>query len=330
LLTARAQRGFTLVELMIAMAAMAIVLVYTLGTFTANRDTYVVIDNVSEAHQNTLAIAALIERDVRNAGYMVPAAGAACGLDRTNGPDILLVSDAEAIRTADALPAALAKGDLRTKVQSAFPATWTGTLSVTLDKLSIDDQATYDTDATVGPDSDFRPDGGVIFFDDANPSRGVGCGIVTAVDTGAKQISFTPVSAPGLGAGGAWYAVPAHVYQITGNVLRRDGILMARNVEDLQVAWFYDDNDNGQVDAGEYVGGAGTQLVTSALPNAADPNELREIRFDLVVRTAEDDPANPTHAGIGQATENQTVVPPADGRRRRVTQTTVRLRNLVS
>ena len=90
----RSEQGVTLIELLVAMGAMGLVLVYTLGTFAANRNTYVVIENLSEAHQNMLAIASLIERDIRTAGYMVPPATAACGVDATNGPDTLFVSDA--------------------------------------------------------------------------------------------------------------------------------------------------------------------------------------------------------------------------------------------
>jgi Tfp pilus assembly protein PilW len=50
----------------------------SLAPGTILRDTYEVVDQVSEAQQNTRAIAGLIERDLRSAGYMVPAEAAAC------------------------------------------------------------------------------------------------------------------------------------------------------------------------------------------------------------------------------------------------------------
>jgi len=325
-----ASAGFTLIELLVAVAAMAFVIFYTLGTFTANRNTYVVIEQVSEAHQNTLAIAALVERDIRNAGYMVPSEGAACGRDNTNAPDVLFVSDTDAIQPADSLPSNLADGDLAAAVTGSIGTSWANgsTVTLSLDNVVIDGQPSYDTDATLGNDSDFRPQGGIIVFDANDPSKGVGCGIVTAVNVAGDQVSVTTIAAPDLGAG-TWKAVPAHVYQIVNGSLFRNGVLMARNVEDMQMAWFYDGiTANGQVDANEYVGGPGTQLVNNALPGD-DPTSLREIRISFVLRTAENDPANPNDAGVGQLTENQTVAPGVDGRRRRVHTSTIRLRNLV-
>ncbi len=322
----RPPSGFTLIELVIAIGAMALVLVYTLGTFTANRNTYVVIDQVSEAHQNILAIATILERDIRAGGYMVPDGAAACGLDNTNAPDSLFVSDTEAIRPADQLPASLAGIDLGATPTTAIPASWSSNFTVTLDDVVVDGQATYDTDATPGADSDFRRNAGAILVDVANPDRGVGCAIVASVNAGGNQVTLQPVAAPALPPqpGADFRVVPAHVYQIAGTTLQRNGVNMARDVEDLQLAWFYDDNGDGQATGSEYRGVAGNNLDTTAV----DGNNLREIRFNLVLRTSGVDPSNPTSAGVGQATENQTAAPDVDGRRRRVHTATVRLRNL--
>ena len=100
--------GFTLIEMLISVAAMGLVMLYALGTFTVNHNTYVVVDQVSEVHQNTMAMATLVERDIRNSGYLVPEQAAACGIDNTNASDVLFLSDADAIRPADELPASVA------------------------------------------------------------------------------------------------------------------------------------------------------------------------------------------------------------------------------
>ena len=332
--------GFTLVELLVATAAMAFVLIYTLGTFTANRNTYVVIENISEAHQNTLAISTLVERDIRNAGYMVPPAAAACGRDFQNAPDILFVSDSDAIRTAENLPISIAGEELAATI-GTIPGAWGSPQAMNLSNVIIDQEATYDTDLTPGNDSDFRINAGAIFTDLDDPSKGVACGIVTAVNLGADQITVSLSSnspwagTSGTGNNGNWAVIPAHVYRINGNALERDGVVMARNVEDFQLAWFYDLDDDGQVDAGEDIGSGGAEpnLDTSDIGGGgtrADPALLRELRFNLVLRTAEDDPTNPTGAGTGQATENQTAAPGADGRRRRLHTATIRLRNISS
>ena len=68
--------GFSLIELMIALGAMAVMIAYMMSALTFQHQTYVVVDQVSETQQNSRAIAGLIERDLRNAGYMVPNAAA--------------------------------------------------------------------------------------------------------------------------------------------------------------------------------------------------------------------------------------------------------------
>ena len=62
------KRGFTLIELLVALGLLSVVLLFVFGTFTYQHGTYTVVDQVSEAQQNSRAIARLIERDVRNAG----------------------------------------------------------------------------------------------------------------------------------------------------------------------------------------------------------------------------------------------------------------------
>ncbi len=322
--------GFTLLELLIATAAMAFVMIYTLGTFTANRNTYVVIEGVSEAHQNNMAIAGLIERDLRTAGYMVLPAAAACGVDNTTGPDMLFVSDADAIDYADDLPIALAGQDIGATLSGSLPTSWNAAgETLNLDDVTVDGTPSYDADPGVaGVDSDFRVNAGAIIADANDPSHGVYCGVVANVDASGNRIDVVLSSPPPSTGTGSWVVVPATVYSISGNALTRNGVVLARDVEDLQVAWFYDLDDDGEVDANEDFGSGGSEpdLDASAL---SDPGLLREVRFDLVVRTADDDPTDAT-VGAGQARENRTGAPGPDGRRRRVHQSTIRLRNLAS
>jgi hypothetical protein len=122
--------------------------------------------------------------------------------------------------------------------------------------------------------------------------------------------------------------VPAHVYRIDDGPpmrLERDGAVLAKDVEDLQVVWYYDADTDEVVDAGEQRGEDGEDYETDAV----DASELREVRFNLIAATRRDDPRNPDNAGIGQGRENRdTNIPPEDGKHRRVHTATVRLRNL--
>jgi Tfp pilus assembly protein PilW len=324
----RHEGGFSLIELVVAIAITFMIVFYTLATFTYQHQTYINVEQVSETQQNSRAIASLIERDIRNAGYMVPSAAASCGIDSDSAGDRIYLSDADAIRNIDELTSTQSKGNLGADV-SAVSA---GTPDVaSVDSIVLDGQATYDTNGDGNPDSDFQIGGGAILIDTANPDRGVRCGTITAVATSAPQsvsLNFVNNFSAAATIGEILVLVPANVYtQAAGPPpeMRRNGQLMATNVEDLQVAWFYDDDGDGQVDAGEYRGDPTVDYDPSTIEGA----NLREIRFNLILRTASDDPQRPNNAGTGQETENRdTNVAGDDGRRRRLHTTTVRLRNI--
>ena len=166
--------GFTLTELMVAMAMLLVVVTLT-QTFVVQHRTYVVVDQVSEAQQNLRAVAWLLERDVRMAGFMVAEAAAACALDNTNAADALYVSDSDAIDpTGPVSPGAGAE------VSSGYSG------GAGLKTLSVDEGSTagrrhgafYDTDGDGAKDADFRVNGGAILVDIANSNRGRACGVV--------------------------------------------------------------------------------------------------------------------------------------------------------
>jgi len=326
----RRNAGFTLVELMVSAAAMAIVIFYTLGTFTVQHQTYTVVDQVSETQQNSRAIASMIERDLRGAGYLIPAMAAVCGFDDTDGPDILVTSDTDAIKQVDQLPNSMQGSDLSVSTTTA-PASGSTVLSV--DDLLIDDEASYKKDAGSSVlDSDFRVGAGAIVVDLANPQRGVACGQVTAVGTSTVTVDFdTPALNGSSGTSPPDYrVVPGHYYAVDTATdpprIERDGVVLARDVEDLQVAWFYDANHDGQATGNEYAGDAAANTYSTDM---VDGNDLREVRFHVVVATRDNDPRNPDGAGTGQVRENRdpTTVSSDDGRRRRVYTSTVRIRN---
>lgn len=335
------KRGFSMIELVVALGMMSVVLLFVFNTFTYQQATYSVTDQLSEAHQNSEAAARLLERDLRNAGYFVWPQASACAVDSTSGPDTLFVSDTDAILPADQLPLEVAGKQLGVSASSSDDPTSAASKVVNVDGVVIDDNpatpstvenASYDTDNNGTNDSDFRVDGGAILVDTANPARGVACGIVTAVDMSAPDsVTVTFLNVLGTSAPNSkqMVLVPAHVYQVvvTSGVteLRRDNVLLARDVEDMQLAWFVDDDTDGVADSGEVRGVSGNDLT----PSAIDATKLREIRVNVVIRTRTNDPRNPTKSGIGQSRENRaTGVAVADGKHRRVHTATVRLRNM--
>jgi hypothetical protein len=146
------------------------------------------------------------------------------------------------------------------------------------------------------------------------------------VNLAGPSITIDPlVAAPLAAAGGAvrLVAIPAHEYRVTSDhQLRRDGRLLAQDVEDLQFALYLDLDGDAQIDADEMRGtDAGIDDFSA---QGTDISVLREVRMNLVVRTrAEDD----EFVGQLQAMENR-ADGAADGFRRRVYTTTIMPRNM--
>ncbi|MCG8591578.1 MAG: PilW family protein [Proteobacteria bacterium] len=312
----RSQRGLTLIELMVAVGLLGVVLAMAVRALGDNQRAFLVVDESLQAQQNARVLVGLLESDLRQSGYMMPPGATACGLDETTAPDVLFVSAVDRLRTVDQLTENLLDADLGADVSGlAFPVA-AGSRQFTVDSLALDIAA---------DGGDFVEGAGVILIDAAAAFGNTTCGVIE--DITGLQITANLVSGFAPGAGADVVAVPAHVYAVDGNGrFTRNGQVVADNVEDFQVAYFFDLNDNRQVEAGEYFGdGIGTDYAASSpsITGAA----LREVRVNVVVVTSTPDPSNEYQSGQPQATENRTVVNTPDGFRRRTVTTRVRLRN---
>jgi prepilin-type N-terminal cleavage/methylation domain-containing protein len=313
-------RGMTLLELMVSTAILAIIVVYLLEAFTSYHHQGEVIAQVTESQQNVRAVADLFESDIRHAGFLVPTSAAFCGIDSRSAPDSIYLSDASAIESADVKVNNLGSSFSGINVSSGLNAV---DLDLTVESSG---DAAYDTNADGTLDSDYRPGAGVIIIDRGNPSRGSACGIVVSVDIAGDKMVFdlkSDVLDTSPGAGVDLIAVPAHAYEIdAGLTLSRDGLALAAGVEDLQVAYFFDDDGDRVVDAGEF---RGDGTAADFDPQALDAAIAREIRLTFVTRTRHSDPKFP--GGRFQAAENRALVAGTDGFRRRVHTSSVMLRN---
>jgi prepilin-type N-terminal cleavage/methylation domain-containing protein len=321
--------GFTLIELMVSMAILALISIYLTGMLTQQNRAYTVVDQVTEAQSNTRAISQILEREVRMTGALVPEGGAACGVDNTGAADILFVTDSEPLQIMSTM-----NYELGAPIDSGFTGTSTDTirLNAAAGGVVLDGDPFYDTDADGVEDADFRPGGGVIVIDPLNPERGSACGVIVAAGVNAAgntiEVDFSDSSGdlaardPGRPVG-PLVAIPAHRYMIDDRSrLLRDEMVLAEDVEDFQVAFFFDENTALPGAEKEY-GTAGEDLYDA---NAVDHSELREIRFNFVTRARRTDP-NLTGATF-QATENRDPVAGTDGFRRRVYRSEVRVRNV--
>ena len=308
----RNKSAFTLLEMVVALGLVGLVTFYVTDMLVRQNRAYTVVDEVTGAQQNLRAIGDLIEREARVTGFMIPEAGALCGYDNVNAPDIVFFTDSDPI-----VPANQTLADMVADVTAGYPGN-TLTLSVpgTGQGVVLDGAAFYDTDANAVADSDFFEGGGVIVFDRSNPAAGTSCGVVTQVNgTNSIDVDWRIRAGVGLNsnflvgagnetmipAGGDIVAVPAHWYAVvpaalTGTAapqLWRDGMLIADDVEDLQFAAFYDIDGDGLVTANpEYAGSqVGPAYVSNAPAATGDNTELREIRVNFVVRTSTQDPS---------------------------------------
>ena len=85
----------------------------------------------------------------------------ACGVDNIDAPDVLFVSDADAVLPCCSPPEPSGEALDRSLSATLLGATTTtspslGVVSLSLDKTTIDGNATYDTDADGINDSDFQ------------------------------------------------------------------------------------------------------------------------------------------------------------------------------
>jgi len=324
--------GFTLIELMIASALLLVLVAGVTGVFTSQHQAHMVIDQVTEAQQNVRSSAQLIARDLRRAGFMVPGHAAACAFDETTGPDTLFVSDTDAIRSVFDLEAD--SEDLRGNFGAPISGESTGATlagssrNLTLTRLWIDVASDGD---------DFAAGRGVIVIDRARGDSSPACGRISAIAGNTLTVDFGD-SNHDVGSNADLVAVPAHVYRLEvqptpgSDRLLRNEQLLATGVEDFQLTFFFDENDDRIEDPGELYSGLGsTEGPWEMLPTTSRPDfsRLREVGVHLVSVTRDDDPREEFQQGSGQIRGNRdaATLPDGDGRRRRTSSSRVRLRN---
>jgi prepilin-type N-terminal cleavage/methylation domain-containing protein len=344
----RSRAGFTLMELVVSMAVLGLVTTYLTAMMIRQGRTYEVVDEVTEAQQNMRAIGDLLEREIRTTGLMVAEAGPICGIDGDlNGNDILVVTDADSVNPITGIANPITQmtagnGGIDVGLGSYSGS---GTDTLTFTRATIDGVEFYDNDSPPNgvADSDFfsvgstTQHGAVIVADRDSPSRGVQCGMITGVTGTSVTVDWTfggAIAAAKINAITSptdLIVIPAHYYRVTGGAnsqLIRDGMILADDVEALQVAYFYDGNDDGLATAGEW---RGATSGTVYQPHLVDNGTLREVRINVVVRTqSQDADVRDGRAAFGRSVqlENGPAAGAADGFRRRVYTRNVRPRNV--
>ena len=342
----RRTAGFSLIELIVAVSILATAMLYLTETFTRTHKTSVTVEQVSEAQQNLRVISELVERDLRLAGYLVPRHAAVCGNDSSTGPDTLIVSSSDVLRLVSELetmnPTAMG-GDLGAALVGVGVGSSIGGANATirLQQNWLDVQ---------GDGPDFSQGSGIMIVNRSDSSGRVACGIITAFTVGAPgypngatlTVNFVTNSLGPLAAPLDMAAIPANVYVVTPAnpgtgrppQLQRNGLLLASDVEDMQIALYFDLDDDRVMDSGEFVGDNG-QMVGDGISVPYDPTSingrtLRQVQINLVTATKDDDPNTDTRPMSQQLTGNRAAasLQAADRKRRRVYTAMVSLRNV--
>lgn len=274
----RRSEGFTLVELVVAMAVLAIVSSQMFLVFTTQKDTYMTNERALDAQEDARLVVELIGADARLAGYMVPRRAGVSSVDGgIAAADRLCVSDWTVISNA-MLTNASGHFDLGQISPSGSAVTGT-----TIDLAS---PAQLNVDGDPVNTNDFSVNAGVIISNGTTSH----CGMIQAVNAATGRITLTAATAipaaaaATLSAASAGVRVaPAVIYSIdpSGLGLRRNNVMVSADVEDLQVEFGVDVNADSAITAP-------AEFPIHVLAGF-DAAQIRSVRISIVARAAQPD-----------------------------------------
>jgi prepilin-type N-terminal cleavage/methylation domain-containing protein len=297
----RNRGGFSLIELVVTLAILGLVASSVLELFSNQLKTQVSQKRTSEAQEDVRLVLDIMLFDVRAAGFMFPAQVGIASVDGgTNAADMVCSSDSTFMPDS-----------VLTDATSRFdPADLTADVAGGSSSVSL---LATDFDIDGNGTGDFVVGSGVIIAGNANSH----CARITAV--GATSISFTPATPGGFSVLAAdAVAAPAIVYELTGDQLKRNNLLIATRVEDVQIEFAVDANDNGQIDGGEF--------PIHDL-NGTNPALVRGAEVSVITVTAQDDQLGVVSGR--QALANRVAASANDSLRRRMMSATTAPRNML-
>jgi hypothetical protein len=305
--------GVTLVELMIAVVIGMIIMGAIYGSFISQQRSYTAQDQVAEMNSTSKISLDMLVSDIRDTGFGVPEGLSTIirtsGCQGINGYIESITWD-DSSTSEDRIT--LLGGFRRIGTVAAEFSSGDATLTLTATDLLKDGGV-------------FQPDRGYISI------SGVSFAIVTSISGNTLTLSAsTPVDKT-FPAGVPVYLVENITYQVVGGQLQRtrrmDGSgsscgttaetdVLSGNIEDFQIAYGYDSDDNGIIDpAAEFFNE----------PPAID--RLLKIRLNLLATTARPDPNFQGQGNPPAVIENRTHAAVNDSLRRRFWQMEVAWRN---
>jgi len=288
------QRGFSLVEMLIAMVIAIVMVVVMYSFFTTQHRTYVVQDNVADMQQNIRMALLTLFRNVRMAGYGVPTSCAIASVNNTGGPDGIFVSDSTVIQT---LP------DSQIFFAELSGDATAGDSSIIVTTTDIDGDGNIDFAA-----------GGALIISDGTNTEGL---VISGGYIGSNTIPLD-LSLQNNYAATTARVVPAILYSVAGGNLLQDNQPLAFSIEDLQIS--YQDSDGTW-----YCNAPGGSPPTDVPPT--EVASIRVVEINVLARTKVQDARE---TGFSQPSLEDHIVsnPPLNGFRRRLLSTRAHVRNL--
>lgn len=274
--------GFTFVELMIAVLIGMIIISATYATYISQHRSFTAQDLIAEMNTTSKIALDMIANDIREAGFGVPQ-GATYNI---NGFTKVITATSSA-----------AAPDSFTIIAGFRRA---GNLSVPVDSGSAKLKITG---------------AGAVSAGDYISIAGTSLGLVTGI-TGSDVTILSGID-KSFPAGAPVYLIEDRTYQVVGMELRRGSDVIAENIEDFQIAYGYDMNDNGTIETAEFYD----------TPPAVD-RRLQRIRVNVLARTSREDPDFLGQGRPPNMIENRDhSAAPNDSYKRRWWQMEVNLRN---
>ena len=292
------QKGITIVELMVSILVGIILIAGATATYIAQQRSFVAQENVSEVNTQPKIAMSMMVDDIRNAGF-----GAPTDLNTTpiNGTTSV-ISSVDNNAAPDSIT-----------IVSGFVQVGTLTCAVNPFDLNACGQA-----ADV-----ITLNGGGIAVNDVISFDGIESAVVTAI--AGNNITLDQNLTIAYLVGRPVYLVDDVTYAVDGaNNLTRDGVMLAENVEDLQLAYAVDADNNGQTDD---IGGTAGLIDAADFANAAaDPDTITAVRINILATTGRPDP-NAVLGNPPALIENRALAATNDQLKRRWWQTVVTMRN---
>ena len=252
--------GYSLIELMVSMAVMAIIGSQLLLAFSTQYESYIEQDQLARTQQDVRILTDTILSELRMAGFMLPKEFGVGSIDGgTTGSDVLCISDPSVLVPIEYEDATDRYG--ATGVSSNLGGD-DSTLTLVASEMDIDDDG-----------NDDFVNGGGILISDGNLTH---CALITDL-TGAT-VTFAPLTPTGASyAALSIRAVPAMIYQLNGTTLARNGLVLSSHMDDLQVEFGVDADGNGLIEGAEF------PIDDLA---GSDLSKIRVARVSLTSRTA--------------------------------------------